>query len=762
MLLRRRPAVIDARRIHVTGIVQGVGFRPFVFRLARAHDIAGWVYNGETGVEIHAEGADEAVRAFVDAIATNAPPAARIAHLDETAARVEGHRVFRIRESEKRGVPTAHVSPDLPVCQACLAELFDPADRRFRYPYINCTDCGPRFSVIEALPYDRARTTMRHWPMCDACAAEYEDPLNRRFHAEPIACPACGPTYVLCTQCHPELVEGRPRPAEPVEARGIDAIEKAAALLRAGAIVAIKGIGGYHLACDATNARAVRALRERKYRKERPFALMIRDRAVAARIVELTPEVETLLTSLGRPIVLASARAILDEVAPENDELGVMLPYTPLHHLLFAAGAPETLVMTSANRSSEPIAYNDGEALERLAGIADAFLVGEREIARRIDDSVARAGAIGPVVLRRARGYTPEAVATLPARRPIVALGADLKNAIAVVVDGRVFVSQHVGDLEYEDARRAFEQTVADLCAMYEIAPERALIAHDAHPEYASSAFAASLGGETLAIQHHRAHVASVLAEREAWEEPVVGVAFDGTGYGDDGTIWGGEFFCGSLTEGLRRAGHLRQARLPGGDAAARFPVQAAAGYLAELDLDVDLTAAPFRFPAERYERSVELLRKDVRCHATTSAGRLFDTVAALLGFTREATFEGQAPMWVEHRARACSARTAYPFPLVDGELDFRPLLAAIIADRRRGRDVAEIAFAFHAALADAIVRACEELESYRIVVSGGVFQNALLVQLLVDRLGERVWSNRRAPPNDGGISVGQAAIAAL
>jgi hydrogenase maturation protein HypF len=742
------PAV-GALDLRIRGVVQGVGFRPFVYRLARRHALAGWVLNGESGVVVHVEGALDALEAFARAVVDEAPAAATVASVHTTAGVREGFDDFVIRPSDPTADRlTARIAPDMAVCDACLRELFDPADRRYRYPYVNCTNCGPRYSIVLALPYDRPATTMAPWPMCAACAAEYHDPADRRFHAQPTACPACGPTYVL-------------RAGEREDVRGPAAIEAAAEMLRGGAIVAVKGIGGYHLASDTANAAAVHALRERKYRKERPFAVMARDLGVARALVDLDREAEALLTSVARPIVLATAQRTLDGVAPDNRELGVMLPYTPLHHLLFACGAPDVLVMTSANRSSEPMAYDDDDAVASLTGIADAFLIGERAIARRVDDSVARVTAAGPSVLRRARGLAPQAIVTIPSARPILAVGGDLKNAIALVVDGQAFVSQHIGDLDHVPARDAFDATVRDLCAMYGIREDELLVAHDAHPEYASTMYARAMPGEHVAIQHHRAHVASVLAERGEWAREVLGVAFDGTGYGDDGTIWGGEFFAGSVHGGFARVAHLRSAPLPGGDAAARFPVQAAAGFLSELSDVPDLSAPPFGFPA-RYEHARAMIAKNVRVFRTTSIGRLFDTVAALLGFTREITFEGQAAMWLEHLAATVGETAPYDFPLREGELDYRPLLAAVVDDRALGRDPGAIARAFHASIADAIVRVRAELGADRpLAASGGVFQNRLLVESLHDRLGTALWVNRVVPANDGGLCLGQAALAA-
>lgn len=728
----------SARSIRVKGVVQGVGFRPFVFRLARANDLAGWVLNEKDGVDIHLEGTDPALNAFLEQLQTQAPPAARITAVDVQRAPKAGFTEFTIRDSSREGRPSVRISPDLSICDDCLRELFDPADRRYIYPYINCTNCGPRFTVIESLPYDRPRTTMKRWPLCKFCAHQYHDPSDRRFHAQPVACPTCGPNY---------------NPS----------IETTVELLRSGAIVAIKGIGGYHLACDAYNEAAVHALRERKFRKEKPFAVMAASLELAHQLVELTLAAESLLTSTARPIVLAPAKQDLPGIAPDNDALGIMLPYAPLHHVLFAAGAPPVLVMTSANRSSEPIAYEDNAARESLAGIADVFLIGERPIARRVDDSVARDGAFGPVVLRRSRGYAPGAVAKLPVHRPILAVGADLKNTITLVINGEAFVSQHIGDLDHFEAAKAFDQTVADFLAMYEVDTSELVIAHDLHPEYASTLRALNLpAANRIAVQHHRAHIASVLAEKEAWDDRVIGVSFDGTGYGDDGTIWGGEFFYGSVALGFERILHLRPAALPGGDAAARHPVQCAAGFLSQLDDVPELNFPP------RYNQALQLIAKNIRTFQTTSMGRLFDTAAALLGFPREITFEGQAAMWLEHLARSTPRADSYPFPIDGKTLDFRPLLSCVIHDRNKGRIPADIARAFQFSIARTLEAAveilCEKHNTATAVFSGGVFQNEMLLadlKFLLDGRPIRIWTNSAVPPNDGGISLGQAALAA-
>lgn len=786
---------IIARIIRVRGVVQGVGFRPYVFRLATSLGLAGWVRNGNEGVEIHLEGHGESLQAFAHRVETESPPAARIAAIEVAPAERLGLREFTIRESDGGEPPTVRISPDLPVCDDCLRELFDPRDRRHLYAYINCTNCGPRYTVIVGLPYDRARTTMKGWRLDDYCSLEYHDPASRRFHAQPVACLECGPQYVLETggpdsDGHPCLqpsllneegsaprsgaanVLGEVGRVGGAEA-GFTAIERAAELLNSGRIVAIKGLGGYHLACDARHAGAVAALRERKFRKEKPFALMARDLETARGLVSLSAGAEGLLTSVARPIVLAPARLNCEGVAPDSHELGVMLPYTPLHHLLFASGAPDVLVMTSANRSNEPIAYQDDDARARLAGIADAFLVGQRPIARRVDDSVARAGAFGSVVLRRARGYAPGAVAVFPTDSPLLAVGADLKNTVTLVVDGQAFVSQHIGDLEDYPSARAFEETIQDLVSMYGVSWDQALVAHDAHPQYVSTAHALELpAARKVAVQHHRAHLASVLAERGLWERRVIGVSFDGTGYGDDGSIWGGEIFAGSVAGGFERLAHLRSALLPGGDAAARWPVQAAAGFLSQVNEShglPDLSAPPFQFPA-RYHHSMELMRKNVRTFATTSVGRLFDAAAALLGFIRGVTFEGQAAAWVEHlAASAATAAEPYPFPFsaAAGVLDYRPLLSALMLDRLRGRDGAGIARAFQRGVAQGLADAIRALGRSHgidsVALSGGVFQNELLLRDLKSLLEDgsvEILTNRAVPPNDGGISLGQAAIA--
>jgi hydrogenase maturation protein HypF len=544
----------ERRRLRVTGTVQGVGFRPFVYRLARSHALSGWVRNDVLGVTIEAIGDTDALDAFAAGLVAEAPPAARVAAVavlergDAGGAVAPGFVIVASEGAAAEG--TTAISPDLPVCDDCLREMRDPTDRRHGYAFVNCTNCGPRYSIIEALPYDRPLTTMRAFPMCDDCAREYHDPGDRRFHAQPIACGRCGPRLRFVVSRGAGAVGGAdaggggdagPWDGDAGPWDG-DAIRATVDALRAGRIVAIKGLGGYHLACDARDADALLALRARKYRKEKPFAIMARDLEALAGVVELDDAARELLGSVARPIALLpkGPTGLPAALAPDNADLGVMLPYTPVHHLLFDAGAPALLVMTSANRSSEPIAYRDDEALLGLAALADAFLIGERAIARRVDDSVAQLVAGAPAVARRARGYAPAPVLRSERfQRPLLALGAELKSSIALAVGGAAYPSQHLGDLVDFESFVAFQETIHDLCAMYRVDPRTVRLVHDLHPAYPSSRYAALLGGEAVAVQHHAAHVASVLAERDAWDEAVLGFAFDGAGLGDDGTVWG-------------------------------------------------------------------------------------------------------------------------------------------------------------------------------------------------------------------------------
>jgi hydrogenase maturation protein HypF len=753
--------------LRVTGTVQGVGFRPFVYRLARDLGVNGWVLNDAQGVTVEATGTPELLAHFQSALKAHAPPAAHVETVTvlETLAGSE-HVGFTILESKDASSVTTLISPDLPVCEDCLRELRDPRDRRYRYPFINCTNCGPRYSIIEALPYDRPKTTMKSFPLCPDCASEYHNPSDRRFHAQPVACAKCGPSLKYLAADGTEL------------ARGDAVIECAATALRDGLILAIKGLGGYHLACDARNETAVTILRERKFRKEKPFALMAKDLRALEGVVKLSAKARVLLEGSARPIVLLQkgSRALPESLAPENADLGVMLPYTPLQHLLFDAGAPPLLVMTSANHSSEPIAYRDDQALERLSDLADGFVIGEREIARRVDDSVTGIVAGSVQILRRARGYAPAPVLRAPRLEcPILGVGSDFKNSITLAVNGYAFVSQHLGDLENLDSFEAFRETIHDLCEMYRVKLEDALIVHDLHPNFSSTRIALELPGKHLAVQHHRAHLASVLAERanddaRAWSVPVLGFAFDGTGLGDDGAIWGGEIFHGSLETGFDRVGQLQNAHLPGGDAAARNPIQAAVGFLEHHgdELLSRLLEPPFSFPAERVRVAAAAVRANLNSPLTSSMGRLFDAVSALTGFSRTMSFEGQAAIRLEALARRTGTQLPYSFPFDGHEWDHTPLLKQILEAVHRGIDVSLIARRFHEAVAQGILEAALQFRDTRnfeaVVLSGGVFQNKLLTEITIQKLendGFTVWINRHVPPNDGGISLGQVALAA-
>ena len=745
-------------QLRVKGIVQGVGFRPFVFRLAKRYGVTGWVLNDANGVLIQVSGDVKTLESFKVAISSEAPGAALVESVLELS-RYDGReeKDFTIRESVLTPDITTLISPDLPVCDDCLQELFDPTNKRYLYPFINCTNCGPRYSIIEALPYDRPFTTMKQFAMCDFCESEYHDPSNRRFHAQPVACPECGPTLRYLLEIRKELAQGEA------------AIEIAAHALQHGQILAIKGLGGYHLACDAMNEDAINTLRQRKFRKEKPFALMAKNVAVLEPYVLLDNVTKELLNSTPRPIVLIpkSQHHLPETLSPDSSELGVMLPYTPLHHLLLAAGAPNLLVMTSANRSSEPIAYKDDEALEHLTGIADAFLTGERPIARRVDDSVVSVFDGKPVIFRRARGHAPAPV--LHSERftkPILALGAGLKNAITLVTGGYAFVSQHLGDLDNYDSFIGFQETVHDLKKMYNVDLENTLVVHDLHPDYPSSRYASELLGKKIAVQHHQAHIASVLAEHDAWEKNVLGFSFDGTGLGTDGVIWGGEVFYGGLEQGLERVAHLREAYLPGGDAAAKYPEQAAVGFLYELDKSLWQ-----KYLDERTVQVAQFLINDKsKTPKTTSIGRLFDTVAALCGFKRKMTFEGQAAMWLETQARSIHnvVNKSYVLPFDGKTWDYRLLLESILLDKCIAVEPAIIAYKFHDALARAVTDAAKILSNtYRfdtVALSGGVWQNKLLHRLTLQKLrqtGFEIWWNQQVPSGDGGISLGQAALAA-
>ncbi len=755
--------VATAARLRVTGVVQGVGFRPFVHRLAARRGLAGWVRNAAGEVQIEIEGAAEAIADFRRALEREAPPLARIDRVELERLAPVGRTVFEIRPSALEPDRRQPVSPDVALCSACEAELLDPGNRRYRYPFITCTDCGPRFTVIESMPYDRERTSMRVFAQCPECAAEYRDPVSRRYHSETNSCPRCGPRLWL-----------RHGPAaEPGAAADDDPIVAAARLLRAGRIVAVRGLGGFHLACDATNASAVLLLRERKRREQKPFAVMVRTLDAARAHVRVTSAEAAVLASRERPIVLmrrSSQATLAPAIAPGLDTVGVMLAYTPLHHLLLAA-VERPLVMTSGNASDEPIAIANADAVERLGGLADAFLLHDREITARYDDSVLRVAGGNPIFVRRARGYAPLPL-DLPQSSPVplVGVGAHLKNTFTLVHGRRAWVSQHIGDLENLETLEHFQSTLRDFRRLFSVEPEIAV--RDLHPAYLSSRVAAKLGcHRVIAVQHHHAHVAAVLAEH-GQTGTALGLAFDGTGYGDDGQVWGGEFLVVDLT-GYTRVGHLRYAPLPGGDAAARAPWRVARGYLA---LEPSMGSAFAPAFAQVDPQALEVVDQQIAAGLNTprasSLGRLFDAAAAILGVRSVAHYEGQAAMELEALA-GNRPGVRLPFPAcqsADGtwELDPLPLLVALGEAVAQGGDPSALAAAFHESVAgraaELAVRCASDRGLTTVVLGGGCFQNVRLHEVVrrrLERRGLRVLSPRRLSPNDGAISYGQAAVAA-
>ena len=750
-------------RLEIGGLVQGVGFRPFVWRLARDHGVGGWVSNTGNGVRIEIEGPSATLDRMLRRLRGEAPPFASIRSWNESEIEVLGDREFVIAASDDRGAPSSPVLPDLAPCAACLRDVLEPGDRRESYPFTNCTNCGPRFSIVRSLPYDRARTTMASFALCPACRDEYENPADRRFHAQPTACPSCGPSLALWSADGETL------------AVGPEALAGAAAALREGKIIAVKGLGGFHLVTDATSREAVGRLRARKGREEKPFAVLVATTDDAQAIAEVDKDTEALLTSPQAPIVLLPRLPDADvapEVAPGNPRLGVFLPPTPLHHLLMRAfGRPA--VATSGNLSDEPICTDESEARSRLSGIADLFLVNDRPIARHVDDSVAWWVDGAPALIRRARGYAPEPLLMAEELPPLLGVGAHLKNTTAVSSGRHVFVSQHVGDLETEQAFGAFERVIADFLSFYRIRPEA--IAHDLHPDYLSTRWAHDAraagpleGLPLVGVQHHHAHLAACLAEHGV-EGPALGVTWDGTGYGEDGTIWGGEFLVGDAT-GFRRAAHLLPFPLPGGDAAVREPRRTAYALLRATFGDdahgmVDL--APLRAWSER-EREVldRVLDRRVMTPITTSAGRLFDGVAALAGIRQSVRYEGQAAMELEWAAGR-SSDDPYPLPVIDGEpmvLDWRPLVRRVVEDARANASPSRIASRFHGALVAAIVEVARRLGVPRVALAGGCFQNRILTEGAAHALrkgGFDVLLHRQMPANDGSICLGQIAVAA-
>jgi len=755
-------------RVRVTGTVQGVGYRPFVFRLAQRLGLGGFVLNDQHGVELEAEGDAADVSALVERLNHDGPPLARVEGVEVTDVEPTGERGFAILASTGTGEPDTLVSPDTATCVDCLAEMLDPSDRRHRYPFINCTNCGPRFTIVRAIPYDRPATTMAGFDMCAECRAEYDDPRDRRFHAQPNACAVCGPRAWLETSGG-DLID----PGDHA-----DAIAAAAAMLAEGGVVAVKGIGGFHLACLACDEAAVARLRTRKHREDKPFALLAAGLEQARNLVELTAADEVLLDGRERPIVVARRRgeaAVAPSVAPRSADLGVMLPYSPLH-LLLANDLGEPLVLTSGNVSDEPIAFDDADAIARLAAIADAFLRHDRPIHMRTDDSVVRSLSPelrdSPLIIRRSRGYVPQSIALTPsASRPILACGAELKSTFCVARGSRAWVSHHIGDLKNYETLLSFAGGVAHFERLFAVAPE--IVAHDLHPDYLSTRYALDRAGvELVGVQHHHAHLAACLAEHGV-RERAVGAIYDGSGYGGDGTVWGGEILAGDLTS-FEREGLLFPVRLPGGDAAAREPWRMACAWLSAA-LEDDAPPIPAALRGEvaggRWDAVAELVHTGTSSPLTTSVGRLFDAVAALAGVRATVSHEGQAATELEGLA-SLDEDGEYPHEIAgeDGPLviDVRPTVIAVLDELAAGVAVGLVSARFHNGLAGATAAAAARVAANRgaevVVLSGGVFQNRLLLERTAARLrarGLRVLIPQRLPPNDGGIAYGQAAVAA-
>ncbi len=746
----------ERRRLFVRGLVQGVGFRPFVYTLARRHGLSGHVGNTSAGVFVEAEGPHTALIAFEADLRAQPPPLAMIDSVDVTALAPRGDVGFVIVESEAQAAAGTPISPDICICDDCLRELFDPTNRRYRYPFINCTNCGPRFTITKDVPYDRRLTTMAAFSLCAECAREYGDPGDRRFHAQPNACAVCGPRVWF--------------EAMPLLDSHYEPFVAAQSLLRAGQIVAVKGIGGFHLACDATNAAAVRLLRERKGRLDKPFALMVRDLDAARRIAQVDAEEARLLSSRERPIVLVRSHAgdLAAAVAPGNQFVGVMLPYTPLHYLLLD-GLDTPLVMTSGNRSDEPICTGNDDARRSLAALCDGFLIHDRDIHIWCDDSVVRVFRGHELPVRRSRGYAPFPIKLAGAHPPVLAVGGELKATFCLTRDSYAFMSQHVGDMETLETQDAFERAVEHFVGLFHAAP--ALVACDLHPGYLSSQWAARYaqlrGVSLIKVQHHHAHIAACMAEHgRPIDEKVIGISFDGTGYGADGAIWGGEVMLANCA-GFERAAHLAYVPLPGGDAAVKRPYRVALAHLraagiAWYDELPCVRACP---PHERRVLAQQLAR-NINCVPTSSMGRLFDAVAALIGVRQTVTYEAQAAIEMESLCDT-TATGAYAFSVSGVDIDPAPMLHGIVNDLRASVPMPVIAMRTHRAVAEMIGQVCERERARTgirtVALSGGVFQNATLLALSVERLeaaGFEVLWHMKIPPNDGGLALGQAAIA--
>ena len=753
---------VSGVRIHIQGVVQGVGFRPFVFSLAEEQSLTGWVRNTSAGVEIEVDGSPNELDTFIASLRNDAPPLAKIDSFEVETCEPGLHSDFTILPSKSLADAFQPISPDVSLCSDCRRELNDPTDRRFRYPFINCTNCGPRFTIIQDIPYDRPNTTMAPFAMCTECAAEYQDPRDRRFHAQPVACPDCGPQIWL-------EENGVQRAARE------EALQAARQLIREGKILAVKGLGGFHLACDATNDAAVNELRRRKLRVNKPFAVMVYDIDAAGDHCELSETERGLLLSMERPVVIVDRKSgspISDEVAPGQSTIGLMLPYTPLHELLLeqAEDFPEALVMTSGNLSEEPIATDNEEARSRLAVLADAFLMNDRDIRTRCDDSVVRAFDGGNYLLRRSRGYAPFPLNLAWEGPSILATGPELKNAFCLTTGTYAFMSHHIGDMENYETLQSFEDGISHFERLFRVTPQA--IAYDLHPNYLATRYAIERAERddlpAIGIQHHHAHIAAGMAEHHLpADESVIGVAFDGTGYGEDGAIWGGEVLISTYRQ-YERIAHLDYIRMPGGDAAVRKPWRLALAWLHKVGLpwSDDLPSVK---AASKAEKSVVARQLETRLNSpqTSSMGRLFDAVSALIGLRQEVSYEAQAAIELESQVDRDETGT-YSFILRDGLLDPTPVIRSIVNDLSDGVSVQVIAARFHNGVAQAVLEVCNSArEKYgldRVVLSGGVWQNMFLMRRTVDLLrGDdfEVLIHRMVPANDGGLALGQAAIAA-
>ncbi|MBX3057601.1 MAG: carbamoyltransferase HypF [Anaerolineae bacterium] len=775
------------QRLTVTGVVQGVGFRPFVYGLARRHGLAGFVGNDSGGVFIEVEGTETAVTAFHDDLIHQPPPLAHIEQVTVDWLPAQGDRDFVIVHSQAQAAANTLISPDICLCDDCLRELFDPANRRYRYPFINCTNCGPRFTIIKEIPYDRPYTTMAAFTMCPACQAEYDNPLDRRFHAQPNACPDCGPQVWLEMGERLSVIGNR---LSDIGLWADEAVRQAQALLAAGQIVAVKGLGGFHLACDAANNDALATLRERKGRVDKPFAVMAWDVDAVRRFAHVSDEEAALLTSKERPILLLRQKEnhpLSPLIAPGNKTIGVMLPYTPLHYLLLGTPSPisnlksPVFVMTSANYSDEPIIKDNDEARERLSALADAFLMHNREIHGRCDDSVVRVTGNRPqatdhrlpitdhlLPLRRSRGYAPFPVKLPYTVPPTLAVGGELKSTFCLAKGEYGYMSQHIGDMENLETVRAFETAVTHFGHIFRAEPERLVC--DMHPGYLSTQWAqeqaAQAGLPLVAVQHHHAHIASLMAEhRLDGRTPVIGFSFDGTGYGTDGAVWGGELLLADYT-GFERAAHLKYVPLAGGDAAVKRPYRLALAHLWAAGLEWD-EALPCVAACPPQERRIlrQQLEQGINSVPTSSMGRLFDAAASLLGIRQVVTYEGQAAMELE-TAVAPDVTGHYAFDLAGAQIDAAPVLAAMAADIMAGVATAVIAARFHNSVADLIVRLSLQMRAQhglsQVALSGGVFQNVQLLGTAVQQLQQHdftVLTHRLVPPNDGGLALGQVMI---